>query len=276
MFTRLFTTLSQADGHILHGKIWQPETPKAVIALVHGLGEHSARYNSIAADLNECGIALCAADLHGHGRTRGPRGVADSADILCGDVGAIIAKAQSSFPDTPLILMGHSMGGGLVLKYGLDHTNLPIKAVIAQAPLIRPAKPVPTILLSLFKFVARFIPNARVHSRFKGADISTLPEQAKAYEIDSLNHGYLGLRLGESLFKNGESALEYASTFAYPLLITHGTEDVLTCYEASCQFSERAPKAYFIAYEDSAHEIHNDLHAAKVVSDICAFIVAHI
>ena len=276
MQTRQFTSLSRADSHILHGKIWQPDAPKAIIALVHGLGEHIGRYENFAADLCQCGIAVCAADLHGHGKTRGPRGLAESADVLCGDIETIIDKAQSSFPKTPLILMGHSMGGGLALKYALDHKDLAIKAVIAQAPLIMPTKSVPAILLSLFKIITKFKPNARVQSRFKGPDISTLPEQGKAYEDDPLNHGYLGLKLGQSLFDNGEDCAARSDQFSYPLLITHGTQDVLTSYEASALFASIAPNARHIAYEDSAHEVHHDLHSAKVVSDISAFVAAHI
>lgn len=271
-----FTVPSPDDAHILHGHIWTPNTPRAVLALVHGLGEHSGRYAHMAKHLANHGIATAAIDLRGHGKTRGKRGLAKDVDALLANIEALLYKTRQRFDGLPVILMGHSMGGGLALKYALDHPGLDIKAVIAQAPLIKPAKPVPSILQGILKRIHRVAPDFRLKSRFKGSDISTLPREAKLYQSDPLNHGYLGAGLGISLFASGEDIARRAAQFSYPVLLSHGTDDVLTSFKATQDFSHSAPNAKFIAYENSAHEVHNDLHRAQVYADIIDWINVHI
>ena len=78
---------------------WQPETPpKAVVCLVHGLGEHSGRYAHVAAALNDAGYALLGFDLRGHGKSGGPRGHTPSYEALMDDIGRLLDEAASAIP----------------------------------------------------------------------------------------------------------------------------------------------------------------------------------
>ena len=113
-------TQQTPDGVQFYFQGWQPETPpKAVVCLVHGLGEHSGRYAHVAAALNDAGYALLGFDLRGHGKSGGPRGHTPSYDTLMDDIGRLLAEAAQRYPGQPQFLYGHSLGGNLVLNYAL-------------------------------------------------------------------------------------------------------------------------------------------------------------
>ena len=113
-------TQQAPDGVQFYFQGWQPETPpKAVVCLVHGLGEHSGRYAHVAAALNDAGYALLGFDLRGHGKSGGPRGHTPSYETLMDDIGRLLAEAAQRYPGQPQFLYGHSLGGNLVLNYAL-------------------------------------------------------------------------------------------------------------------------------------------------------------
>ncbi|NJN05349.1 MAG: alpha/beta hydrolase [Rhodobacteraceae bacterium] len=101
---------------------WEPEgKPKAIICLVHGLGEHSGRYENVGDSLNKAGYALFGFDLRGHGKTSGKRGHIPSLDVALQDIHQFVRFQKQNFPDTPIFLYGHSLGGMLALAYAVGH-----------------------------------------------------------------------------------------------------------------------------------------------------------
>jgi len=127
----------------LFAQAWTPEGEvKAVLALVHGLGEHSGRYQDVARTLNREGYALFGFDLRGHGRTEGPRGHFSYTAAL-DDVDRLINEAQKLFPGKPVFLYGHSMGGNLVLYYAMKRMPTCLFGIISTSPALGTAKPVP-------------------------------------------------------------------------------------------------------------------------------------
>ncbi|MGB2782801.1 MAG: alpha/beta hydrolase, partial [Atribacterota bacterium] len=110
--------LKTFDGLLLFGQSWQPESkPKAVICLVHGLGEYSGRYTHVADALTLAGYALISFDLRGHGKSEGPRGHTPSYEALMKDISSLLEVTNKQFPQLPSFLYGHSLGGNLVLNY---------------------------------------------------------------------------------------------------------------------------------------------------------------
>ena len=109
-----------ADGLQLVGRSWEPDSePRAVVCLVHGLGEHCGRYQHVAAALTEAGFAVLACDQRGHGRSAGKRGVIPSYDALMDDIGLLLEQASQRYPGKPRFLYGHSLGGNEVINYAL-------------------------------------------------------------------------------------------------------------------------------------------------------------
>ncbi|MCC7466462.1 MAG: alpha/beta fold hydrolase, partial [Saprospiraceae bacterium] len=131
---KLFWT--NAQGLQLFAAHWPVSSPRAVIALVHGQGEHIARYDQMARWYNQHEIAVLGFDQQGYGRSEGKRGHAPSLDALLDDIGLLLEKTREQYPDLPLFLYGHSMGGGLCLNY-TTRRDPDLTGLIATGPWIR-------------------------------------------------------------------------------------------------------------------------------------------
>jgi len=139
------------DGLQLFGQSWQPENqPKAVICLVHGLGEHSGRYVHVANRLTKAGYAIFTFDLRGHGKSEGLLGHTPSYEALMQDISSMLEAANKQFPQIPSFLCGHSLGGNLVLNYVLRRQPH-LKGVVATAPWLRLAFEPPVSKIALGK-----------------------------------------------------------------------------------------------------------------------------
>ncbi len=142
------------DGLQLYAQAWQPEgSPKAVLCLVHGLGEHSGRYVHVAKYLSERGLALLAFDLRGHGKSQGQRGHAPTYEAFLDDIAQLLDEASARFPTCPRFLYGHSLGGNLVLN-AILRRRPPLNGAIVTGPLLCPAFDPPGWKLLLGKLMS--------------------------------------------------------------------------------------------------------------------------
>jgi len=273
--TQSFETKNTADGHTLSGLIFNaPKKPKAVIALVHGFGEHGGRYEPMAAALKKKNIAIISVDLHGHGKTGGKRGVCHAYGTLMSDVDALLEKTRSLYPGVPLFLFGHSMGGGLVLNHVLRRQPEGLAGVIVSAPLIRPGKPLPGLQMLVLRLIRKIMPNFSANAGLDANGISTIEAEVKKYNDDPLVHGKMGAGLAVDVMAGGEWLLDYANVWdeKLPLLLYHAKADPLTAFSASEDFARLVPGCEFRVYEDVLHEMHNDTSRDEVFAMIDTFI----
>ena len=264
---------ASADGTKLIGRHWPVENPKAVMTLVHGFGEHCGRYGHMAEHFNNQNIAVVSLDLRGHGKSEGRRGIVKSYNEFREDLAALLAETQARYPDTPRVLYGHSMGGGLVLDHGFHNQGeLPI---IASAPFIALATPVPGALEFIVKLMGRLLPKGAMSQPIDGTKISNLQDEQNLYMDDSLNHGKLGFRLIDAMVTTGERLSQEAKNWDRPLLLLHSKADQLTSFQASKHFAREAQQTEFHAFETHQHEMHNDLCRAEVYALMSEFILKH-
>jgi len=101
----------------LTGYSWERENPKAVVCIIHGIGEHAARYERVASLMREEGIAVLSMDLPGHGLSGGKKGHCSPRERILSFVDELIREAGRRYPGVPLFLYGHSMGGNIALDY---------------------------------------------------------------------------------------------------------------------------------------------------------------
>ncbi len=271
-----FDTVNPVDDMPLSGVIYTPDNPTAVISLVHGFGEHIGRYAGMMDHLGEHGIATAALDLRGHGRSGGTRGVSRTYENMRSDVDVLTDKTREEFPDLPHFLFGHSMGGGLVLNYVLKRGAKALSGVIATAPMLRLPEPPPKPLELIVRALRRIAPGMSIKNAIDGTKISSLPNEQAAYEADPLNHGQLGVGLAVDLVQQGEWTLSQAESWTAPLLLMHARQDVLTAYEASREFAQKAQNCDFHTFENVAHEIHNDTSRDAVYANIITFVESHL
>lgn len=260
------------DGLPFHYQAWEPDgRPRAVVALVHGLGEHVARHAALGVALATAGFALMGFDLRGHGRSGGMRGDAPSYDTLLDDLEGLMDWVQSSHPRLPVFLYGHSLGGGLVLNYTLRRGPR-LRGVIASSPWLRTVVQLTPLERFLLRTVAPVVPTFR-RKWGRPSLLSRDQQIAGAFERDPLAHGLISARMYLECVRAGEWALEHAHEFPAALLLMHGTADRLTSWEASQEFARRAGrKVTFRKWDGAYHELQNELEQSQVRKMIVGWI----
>lgn len=253
------------DSLEIYAQRWTPENEvKAVICLVHGMGEHSGRYEHVARFFVEKGYAFLAYDHRGHGRSKGSRGHCPTYELLLGGVSDLLNKAEELYPGKPRFLYGHSMGGNVVLNYGL-RKNPDIKGIIATGPWLKLAFEPPKIQVSVGKFIGKIWPGFTQSTKLESAAISRIPEEVEKYENDPLVHDKISTAMFFSCYDAGFWALENAANMKLPVLLVHGTADRLTSQPASEEFSKKASEnVKFVAWQGLFHEIHNEPEKEQV------------
>lgn len=274
MSSETFTVKNSMDDTELLIRHWACESPEAVVSLVHGLGEHSGRYESFAPDLVKANIAVVAVDLRGHGKSGGKRGVCTDYGLLHGDVESLLNEARRLHPDVPHLIYGHSLGGGLVMDYGRNAAS-DIKAMIASAPFIGLPKPPPAIIGMIAKIIRRINPQGTMSQPLSGEKISTLPEEQERYLSDPLNHNHMSFGLAVDAVEAGQRVADAVGEWRLPLLMLHAKGDQLTDFGASETFAKVAKNVTFKAYENSEHEMHHDTPRDDVVREMIAFVKSH-
>ena len=253
------------DGLELFGQSWQPEKPpKAVVCLVHGLGEHIGRYAHVADRLTKAGYIILAFDLRGHGKSPGPRGHSPSYEAFMWDISTLLEISNKKFPQLPSFLYGHSLGGNLVLNYVLRRQSH-LKGVIATAPWLCLAFKPSAFKIALGKMINYFWPS---FSQKNGLDTKALSRNLEAvrfYESDPLVHDHISALMFISTHQAGQWALKHASEFSLPLLLMHGGADKIISVEAGREFAGKIKENCTLKIWDGLyHEIHNEPEKEEV------------
>lgn len=269
-------TFEGAGGLQLYHQCWRPEGgERATLALVHGFGEHSGRYGNVVDHFAPRGYAIHAFDLRGHGRSPGARGYVERWDTFRDDVRAFLALVRGHAPEAPLFLLGHSMGGLIVLEYVLRDPN-GLAGVVASGPLLAQAGVSP-ILMMVSTLLSAVWPRLTLDVGLEATALSRDEAVIQAYVNDPLVHGQGTPRLGEEIKRAYEWTQAHAAEMRIPCLILHGSADRLAPPEASRVFYEHVTfedKARRV-YEGYYHEVFNDLGHERVLSDVEQWIAAH-
>ena len=252
-----------------------PRTIKGVLAIVHGLGEHSGRYCSVVRAAVDAGYAVYGFDNQGHGQSEGQRGHIRRWQDYRDNVQAFLWLVRQQEPDVPLFVMGHSLGGLIVLDYVLRSAQtacfqaFKVRGIIVSAP---PIKPVSgnQIRATLAKLLSGFFPRLTLKMCLDEGGLSrdlTVENQA---QTDPLVHPYVTLRWGSETISTIDWVKKHISQLKLPILLTHGGADPIIDPAGSAQIFEAiaTPRKTLRIYPDSYHEPHNDLDADVVTADI--------
>ena len=260
------TTWQARDGMELFARGWLPDSePRAAIALVHGLGEHSGRYANAAAHFTRAGYMVQSFDLRGHGRTPGPRGHVRSIHWILQDIDLCLAKISQAYPNLPRFLYGHSLGGILVLNYALRYKT-DLCGVVATSPGLSTALHEQKSKIALVRVLGGILPTLSLSTGLDANMISRDRQVVEAYLADPLVHDRSSLGFGKGLLEMVDWVMANASEFAYPLLITHGTGDQIAYSQGSENFARQVPRnASLKLWEGLFHELHNEPEKEQVL-----------
>jgi acylglycerol lipase len=247
-----------SNGQILRGMIKSPgEKTKAVIILVHELGEHIQRYSYWADMFKNEGIGFAGVDLPGHGRSEGRRGNIRSYSLLREMIDILLKSCHKTFPGIPVYIYGQSLGGGIVLDY-LLHRNPNVKGAIVTSPWLslsfRPAR-IKLIMASVMKYI---LPGLLQPAGLNISHISHDEAVVEKYKTDPLVHGKISISLFHEAMKAAGYSLSHASELKVPVLVLHGSDDQITSPEGSREFAGKSNMAELKIFDGGYHELHNE------------------
>jgi len=255
-------------GCEIFGMHTHPVKTKAVIVLVHGFGEHSGRYaDKVIPMLMSSGLAVFAYDNIGHGKTTGKRGHCPSYDALLNILSDVIAKAENIYPNVPLFLYGHSMGGNLVLNYAIKR-DVNLAGIIATSPYLRLAFQPPQWKILLGKLMLNIFPSITMPSGLDPKGISRIHEEVEKYKNDPLVHDKVSPMYSFPIMDAGEWAIENAFRLNDCTFLLHGTADQIIDYKATEEFHQNSTKTTLKLIEAGFHELHNDLCSNEMLEEI--------
>ena len=255
------------NGAALFAREWRPERDvRGVVCLVHGLGEHSGRYAHLALALTQAGYVLMTYDQRGHGKSLGQRGHTPSYERLLDDIDDFRQECLRRFPNSPLFLYGHSLGGNLVLNDCLRRQP-EFKGVIATSPWLRLTVE-PTALAKLLAFVLNKV--WPTFSLSNGLDVHALSHDTcmvDSYKLDPLVHDRISVRMFTTVERAGLWAVENAAQFKLPLLLMHGGADRITSVDASANFAAQLEQGCtWKIWPGLFHELHNEPEKTEIIA----------
>ncbi|MCC6349525.1 MAG: lysophospholipase [Candidatus Eisenbacteria bacterium] len=263
---------------VLPGRVWCAERPRAVIAVVHGLGDHSGRYAAFASDMVRARCTVVALDLPGHGEAPGPRGDMPSWVAVREQVLPAMFTAPRGLPDQPAdlprILLGHSMGAVLALDYALAHPR-ELLALVVSAPALRIPAP-PWWKLTLANVARATAPSTGFANGLDPDGLSSDPEVVKAYREDPRVHDRISPRLYFAFNEARQRCLREARTLQVPTLILQGMADRIVDPKGALEFAGACPHGMmrFVTLKDVRHEPFNDTGREAVIRDLAAWLDA--
>jgi len=231
--------------------------PKAIVLLVHGHGEHSWRYMHWAKQFSYNGYAFFSWDHIGHGMSDGQPGHIRRYEQLLLEVDLAITKIREQFPNLPIILYGHSMGGNIAINYAIRRDSN-IKLLVATSPWIELTNPAPRYIKILSRIMYSVLPFYPFKSPIKPEQISHVEEEVGKYATDPLIHSRITPRLYTSIEVAGQYALKNANRIKIPALLMHGGDDSITLPDATRRLAGRIPNATYVEWPGLYHEIHNE------------------
>ncbi len=254
----------------LPGRLWLgPRDPVGMVVVIHGLGDHSARFEALARQLNSEQWAVFAFDLPGHGASPGRRGSARSFDRLLVDIDCAVRDVrrqlgQRQRGDLPLVLLGHSMGGNLAINYVLRRAEFSaegneVDGLVLAAPMLLPPKPPPRPHIFAAWITGHLLPSLRVHRSIDVDRLTSDPDEADAIATDPQMHASITIYLATQLLSQGRWALDHARALAIPMLVMFGEKDELIDQAACEHLPIRAgEQATVVRWPGKRHALFHD------------------
>ena len=258
-----------ADGTALFFRSWRGPSPRASVAVVHGLGEHSGRYDHVGAFLAARGYDCWAGDVRGHGLSPGPRVHVDDFGLYADDAGAVLDLARAA--GGPLFLIGHSQGGLVALLRALRHPE-GLAGVVVSSPYLaaHPDAAPKSVKLALAAVLLRVSPGFLIGSGLPTGALSHDPAVERDYLADPLVSRKASPAWLRAARRAQEEVKAGAPRFPVPVLVMAAGDDRLVDPAAVREWAARAPAATttFVEWPGFFHEMFNEVGKERVLERV--------
>lgn len=259
------------DGLVQLRRRWRPDADaKAAVLLLHGIAEHSGRYEHVGRRMADRGYDVVAIDHRGYGRSGGRRGHCDRWSQFTDDVEDHMRELQAL--GLPIVLLGHSMGGLMATRYVIDE-RIPPDVLVLSGPAL--GAEIPTHLRVAAPLIGRILPTVEIKEDGDPSLLASEPEVGEVFYADPYRVPYPTARLGWELMKTIDEARAGIARVTMPTLVQHGGDDGLVPAAAS-EIFETLPNAERIVYPGLRHEIYNEPDRLAIIDEMIAWVDARL
>jgi len=257
---------------------WLPDGDvKAVLLIVHGLGEHSGRYMNVVNHFLPLGFAVYGLDHIGHGKSDGGREVVVRFEDYTDTIRQYFTMVKAWQPEKPIFLLGHSLGGTIAVLFLLDY-QADFKGAIISAPLVRIPANITPLTIAMSKILSSVAPKSGILS-LDATGISRDPEVVNAYVNDPLVfHGKTPARLAAEMLKAMQRVTTETKMITLPFITLQGSADRLVDPgDAQLLYDQASSNDKTIKiYKGVYHEVFNEPERSVVLKDVETWLKAHI
>lgn len=252
------------DGLTLLGRRWRAASapPRARALIVHGVGEHSGRYDEVADAMTKLGVEVVSYDQRGFGASEGTPGVIPEADALVADAAMIFRLIEREGGDDPPFLVAHSMGAAIA-AFAVTHGHISPRGLVLSSPAIAPRMaPLVEPTLRLLVWVT---PALRLDSRIRAEDVTRDTNEQQKIKNDKRMHTTVTPRLVVSIVDQGQAALKAADRILVPTLLLVAGTDRIVDQDVTLRFFARIPARFATLhqYPELFHEVFNEVPSAR-------------
>ncbi|MDD3615487.1 MAG: lysophospholipase [Lachnospiraceae bacterium] len=241
--------LKNKENMNIYCYIRKPEKAKAVLVMMHGLGESSDSFYYGADLLYQAGITTYCPEHRGHGRSEGERAYYDNVDAIFDDFDLSVQLAMKENPDLPIFLYGHSMGGYTVALYAAKNPKLRIRGVITSGAVVEDNQ-------GIFKGLEK---NLDLHTELENTfttEICTVKERVDEFRSNPMSTLFSTPGLAYTLCEGIDWFADHMQDVCYPIFMTHGEEDPIVSVQDTYDFFKK------VGSKDKEMKIYGGCHHA--------------
>ena len=252
---------------------WLPNKKiKVAIGIIHGLGEHSSRYDDFAEYFCKKGYGVYSIDLRGHGKSEGKRGHVNNFKKLIDDSEEMFINIRKENLNVPMVMFGHSLGGCIALNYLCENQSKEIDLAIISSPWLKTVLEPPKFIIYIQKILVGLFPSFTLNNRLDPYHLSKNTNKVKKYIKDPLVHNRISLKMFSEVNKAIDKIENESTKINIPVLLLHGKKDNIISFKGTKKISKKINNSKLILYEGLYHEPHNDLEKNQILDNYTSFI----
>ena len=265
--------IKSKDGSNLMYYSWLPNKKiKVAIGIIHGLGEHSIRYDDFAEYFCKKGYGVYSIDLRGHGKSEGKRGHVNNFKKLIDDSEEMFINIRKENLNVPMVMFGHSLGGCIALNYLCENQSKEIDLAIISSPWLKTVLEPPKFIIYIQKILVVLFPSFTLNNRLDPYHLSKNTNKVKKYIKDPLVHNRISLKMFSEVNKAIDKIENESEKINIPVLLLHGKKDNIISFKGTKKISKKINNSKLILYEGLYHEPHNDLEKNEILDNYTSFI----